>query len=201
MLSGLPELPVLGRLERPAPPERDLACGRYGASRTEEHGVPRDRRTGVARLSGYRGTHIEQVLNVRINAKAIHPVYHDVVDYKEYKFQTGGILADLMGGEPIPKKNKGSTAPALEAPGEILVFDAEGNLRVRNETDDIEEFRRALVPEPDPKSLPGAAGADQYSSGDAAELSGGSGYPGSSGYPGKGRSPRGSGGRSMSSGP
>jgi hypothetical protein len=120
----------------------------------------------------YRGS----TLNFAKDAKVIHPVNHDVVEFKEYKFQTDAIIADLMGGEAIPKKDKGSsTADALEAPGEILVFDAAGNLRVRNETDDIEDFRRVLVPEPDTKAPGGAAGADPY---------GASGAEGSSGYPG-----------------
>ncbi len=153
-----------------------------------------------AEESAYLGS----TLNFVKDAKVIHPVYHDVVDYKEYKFQTSGILADVMGGEPIPKKNKGSTAPALEVPGEILVFDAEGNLRVRNETDDIEEYRRALVPEPD-KTLPGGVpGGDPYSSGaegsDSPSYGGGVSGP----YPGSGSSPRGRssrGSRGMSSGP
>jgi hypothetical protein len=149
----------------------------------------------------YRGS----TLNFVKDAKVIHPLNHDVVEFKEYKFQTGGIIADLMGGEPIPKKDRGSSAAALEAPGEILVFDAAGNLRVRNETDDIEEFRRALVPEPDLKTLPGGApGDDPYGAGSAEGGYGPTGPAGMSmpGGPGgvRGRPPRGA-SRGSSSGP
>jgi len=147
-----------------------------------------------AEETAYRGS----TLNFTKDTKVIHPINHDPVDYKEYKFQTGGVVADLMGGEPIPKKNRSSTADPLTAPGELLIFDAQGNLRVRDEAEDIEEFRRQLVPEPDTKSLPaGAPGSDPYAAGgsDAPGYggSGGSAYPGSSGYPGMGgRGSRGS---------
>jgi|GEM_PF-1251691 hypothetical protein len=144
----------------------------------------------------YRGS----VLNFSKDAKVIHPLNHDVVDFKEYKFQTGAIIGDLAGGDSIPKRNKSNAADPLKAPGELVVIDEHGQLRVRHETDDIEEFRRRLVP-PEPKTPTPAEGAEGYGSyGETpgygppgAMRSSGPGYGGSSGGS---RPPRSSGGRS-----
>jgi len=131
--------------------------------------------------SAYRGS----ILNFVKEAKVIHPVNHDVVEFKDYKFQTNAIVADLMGGESIPKRDKKSSDP-LKAPGELLVVDAEGNLHVQNETDDIEDFRRLLVPEPKTPTTPAGAAGEGYPTGDPAESGGYNNYPGASG----GRRPR-----------
>ncbi|MCI0360768.1 MAG: hypothetical protein L0211_20005 [Planctomycetaceae bacterium] len=137
--------------------------------------------------TAYRGS----VLNFTKDSKVIHPVTHEVVDFKEYKFQTGGIVGDLDGGESIPKRNRSNSAEALKSPGELLVVDDQGRLRVRHETDDIEEFRRWLVP-PEPKVQAPADGAEGYGPGGYG--SGGYGPAGSSdgGYgPSGGRPTRG----------
>jgi hypothetical protein len=144
----------------------------------------------------YRGS----VLNFSKDSKVIHPLNHDVVDFKEYKFQTGAIVGDLAGGDSIPKRNKSNAADPLKAPGELVVIDEHGQLRVRHETDDIEEFRRWLVP-PEPKTPTPAEGAEGYST-----YGEGPGYgppgamrssaPGYGGSSGGSRPPRSSGGRS-----
>jgi hypothetical protein len=136
-----------------------------------------------AEEQAYRGS----ILNFVKDAKVIHPVNHDVVDMKEYKFQTNALVADLMGGESIPKRDKGKSSDPLTAPGELLVFDADGNLRVQNETDDIEAFRRLLVPEPKAPATPGGAEGGYAPTGMPGE-GGYGGYPEASG----GRRSRGS---------
>ena len=52
-----------------------------------------------------------------------------------------------MGGESIKKVDSG--AQALLAPGEILIFDPHGKLRVQDESLDIDYFRRYTVPKQD----------------------------------------------------
>jgi hypothetical protein len=139
-----------------------------------------------AEETAYRGS----TLNFSKDTQVIHPVDHVPVDYKEYKFQTGGVVADLMGGESIPKKNRSSTADPLTVPGELLVFDAQGKLRVRNEVEDVEEFRRHLVPEPEKSTVPaGAPGSDPYGAAGSSDADYGA-YGGSGGYGGSGRGGR-----------
>jgi hypothetical protein len=102
----------------------------------------------------YRGS----LLNFEQDAKVIHPITHEVVDLTKYNFQTDAIVADMEGGEVIPPLDRKNDKP-LTAPGEMLIFDASGNLHVQNETDDIDSFRRYLLPKEDPKAKqPGPAG-------------------------------------------
>jgi hypothetical protein len=91
----------------------------------------------------YRGS----ILNFVKDVDVIHPVTHQVVNLSKYTVATNAIVADILGGDEIPLLDKRSDKPPLTAPGELLIFDAEGNLHVQNETDDIEGFRRYLVPE------------------------------------------------------
>jgi hypothetical protein len=161
-----------------------------------------------AEVEVYRGS----ILNFVQDAKVIHPITHEVVPLDKYAFKTDAIVADLAGGEEIPPLDRKNDKPLL-APGEMLVFDAQGNLHVQDETDDVESFRRLLLPKPeenktgvgpDGSSLPesgaeGYGGYDEMMLGPAAGSrpssgrSGGPGGRGSSGGPGsRGRSsPRG----------
>lgn len=140
------------------------------------------------------------ILNFVQDAQVIHPVTHEIVDLEKYNFRTDAIVADLEGGETIPPIDRKNDEP-LKVPGELLIFDASGNLHVQNETDDIENYRVLLLPKPDPKApTPGSDGMMMGS--DGAGMPGG--YeslmtgPGSSGsVPArspKGRSKGGSGG-------
>ena len=80
-----------------------------------------------------------------------------------------------MGGETIKAINPSASAQPLTALGELLVVDANGNLHVQNEAEDIENYRRYAVPDP-PKNL------------QAANPDGGTPLPGSGeGRPARGR--------------
>jgi hypothetical protein len=78
----------------------------------------------------------------------------------------------MDGGEVVPPVDKKNDKP-LKSPGELLVFDAEGNLHVQNETDDIEAYRRYTIPKPqmmdpatdpnNPYGSPGSEGSDLLS--------------------------------------
>ena len=139
----------------------------------------------------YRGS----ILNFVEDAKVIHPVTHELLDLEKYKFQTGALVADLMGGEVVSGRNANLDEP-LRAPGELLVVDANGDLHVQDETTDIEQFRRYTPPKEEklPAGAPGADGYDPASGyGDAASSAPGYGMSGSSRSGGSGRAPRGKG--------
>jgi len=78
--------------------------------------------------------------------KVIHPVTKEVVDLDKYNIITNAMVADIMGGEPIRPIVTGSAAQTLTNIGEMLIMDAGGKLHVRNEADDILQFRRYTVP-------------------------------------------------------
>jgi hypothetical protein len=157
-----------------------------------------------AEVDVFRGS----ILNFVQDAKVIHPVTHEIVDLEKYNFRTDAIVADLDGGEVIPPLDRKNDEP-LKAPGEMLIFDATGNLYVQNETDDIESFRRFLLPKPDEKAPPagqdgmyGPEGSGGEPDGYDALMQG----PGSAGgapvrRSTKGRSSRGGSSGSSSSGP
>lgn len=56
-------------------------------------------------------------------------------------YTTGAVILDLNGGTPIPGKDR-----SLTSPGEILVLDADGSLRVHRELDDLAEYQRRKSP-------------------------------------------------------
>jgi hypothetical protein len=109
--------------------------------------------TKVVDVPAEVNVHRGSILNFVEDAQVIHPVTHEIVDLSKYAFSTNAIVADIMGGEEIPLLDKRTEKQPLVAPGELLIFDAEGNLHVQNETDDIEGFRRYLVPEPSEESV------------------------------------------------
>ena len=103
--------------------------------------------------SVYRGTW----LNMTQDVKVIHPVTKTLIDVEKHPVRTYGLVADLLGGEPIPTLDKGSPN-TVWAPAEMVVLDASGRLRVQNEVDDIENIRRFGIPKaPPPVSPDGGA--------------------------------------------
>jgi hypothetical protein len=89
--------------------------------------------------------------------KVIHPVTRQVIELAKEKFSTNVIVADLQGGEKITALDKVADH-ALVTPGEILTFDAAGNMHVQNEAMDIDTIRRIIIKKPDPATT--VAGAD-----------------------------------------
>jgi len=86
-------------------------------------------------------------LNFINDADVIHPVLGIVRKLEKHAFTTNAMVADMLGGETIPPLDRKNEHP-LQVPGEVLIFDEAGNLHVQNETDDVESFRRYLLPEP-----------------------------------------------------
>jgi hypothetical protein len=125
------------------------------------------------------------------DAKVIHPVTHEIVDLTKFTFKTDAIVADLVGGEKIPAVERGNDEP-LTAPGEMLVVDAAGNLHVQDETEDVEGFRRLLLPKEDPQAAVDLLNPDGSDSGGGAYQDMLRGPGGASGYPSSPGGPRGS---------
>jgi hypothetical protein len=101
------------------------------------------------------------VLNFTLDkTKVIHPVTKEVIELEKYPVVTDLLVADLMGGETIrPVPTALATPQSLTALGEMLVVDSQGNLRVQNEAQDIENIRRFAVPKEDPAAAKAAAAA------------------------------------------
>jgi hypothetical protein len=127
--------------------------------------------------------------------KVIHPVTRQIVELEKHPIRTNAVVADIQGGDKIPPLDRKSEN-TLVAPGEVLVVDPTGKIFVQNESDDIEAFRRYLVPKEDPNKP--ATGAPGMMPGDGmmpesydpyADMMG---PPG--GAPGRGRRGRGGGG-------
>jgi hypothetical protein len=122
--------------------------------------------------------HRGSIFNFVHDARVIHPVTHQVVDLPGYAFSTNAIVCDMMGGEEIPLLDKRSEKPKMIAPGEMLIIDSAGKLHVQDETDDIEAFRRFLIPEEPEQPTAAAGGASAEGFGDIL-----SGAPGAVGKP------------------
>jgi len=76
----------------------------------------------------------------------IHPALGEKRKVEKYSFQTNAVVADMRGGEDIPVVT-GEHSNNMKAPGEVLFVDAQGNMHVRDEVDDIEYFHRFIGPE------------------------------------------------------
>lgn len=87
-----------------------------------------------------------------------HPFTHQIKNIENFSSDTDWFIADIQGGENIGTKDE-----PIYAPGEFAIIDASGNLIIRNELDDADEFYRyTLKPKPEvqPESLEGAGDDD-----------------------------------------
>ena len=105
-------------------------------------------RTKVVDVPAEKEVVTGSVLNFEQDVDVIHPVFHSIVPIEKYPVVTGAIVADMRGGEEIPVALKNNENP-LTAPGEVLIFDASGNFHEQHESDDIDDFRRFLVQQPE----------------------------------------------------
>jgi hypothetical protein len=81
----------------------------------------------------YRGT----VLNFKAKADVIHPVTLQYRELDNFDFLTDRCVVDIRGGEELP----GSDKEPLAALGEYLVLTRTGELLVKDELDDYDEFQ------------------------------------------------------------
>jgi len=87
---------------------------------------------GVAK-DMYRGS----VVDFQGNPWVLDPVSLGFRQLPDYDLHTGAAVIDLFGGDQLPTKNRKSK---LRRPGEVLLIDGDGNLVVRSECDDADEY-------------------------------------------------------------
>jgi hypothetical protein len=83
--------------------------------------------------------------------KARNPIDKSIEEL-EVGFDSNILVLDIYGGKELSKKKHDTP---ITTPGEILLFDANGNMTVRNEMDDAAEYNESLVreePEKKPKA-------------------------------------------------
>jgi hypothetical protein len=79
------------------------------------------------------------ILNFNGPQRYAHPFTHVVQTIEEFNAQTNWFVADILGGELLPGSTK---EKPLRSPGEFALIDSQGNLIIRNELDDADEFYR-----------------------------------------------------------
>ena len=97
-------------------------------------------------------------LNFKTDAEVVHPIAGDFRKLKDYVLQTDAVVADILGGDDIQTLDSKVREEKMTVPGELLIIDADGNLLVQDESEDVEEFRRFVRPQED-KPKAGAAEA------------------------------------------
>jgi hypothetical protein len=100
------------------------------------------------------------VLNFAANADVLQPLTFAIKTLESHSFRTESFVVDLRGGEEI-FKDKDRTH-VLHSPGEFLVVNRKGELVVRNEIDDAEEYRRLLFIEDKPGGAASGSTASPY---------------------------------------
>jgi hypothetical protein len=111
-------------------------------------------------------------LNFTQNADVMHPVTSQLKTLEQYSFNLEGLVLDLRGGDPMIVEEDGDEKRTLAAPGEFMMFDRHGNLIVRHEVRDMEEYRRLLFIEETAQTSAGSMMGSGYEGG----LDMGSGY-------------------------
>lgn len=86
----------------------------------------------------YRGT----IANVTEQAVKVKDPQSNAVKSLTRDFHSNILLLDIYGGWDLPGKRR---IPAITAPGELLIMDANGNMTVRNELDDQAQYERSIV--------------------------------------------------------
>jgi hypothetical protein len=95
-------------------------------------------------VPGERTVRRGSFLNFEQNADVMHPVTTQLKTLEDYRFNSRGLVLDMRGGEVLMVDEDGDEKIELSAPAEFMLFDAKGNLIVRNEVNDIEDYRRLL---------------------------------------------------------
>jgi hypothetical protein len=92
------------------------------------------------------------VLNFEKEVEVYHPSKLVVAPIGKHTFKTDAIVVDFTGGSDIPPVGRADTK--VQEPCQMLLVDKSGNLRVLEETDDIEGFRRYLPPKLEAPPMP-----------------------------------------------
>ncbi len=107
------------------------------------------------------------VLNFSGTYQYAHPFTHVVKNIDGFNTRTDWFVADIQGGEELPGSTKENP---LFSPGEFAIIDAKGNLVIRNEIEDFDDFYRfTLAPK---KEKTAASGSASGSADDTEDLTG-----------------------------
>ncbi|TVS09040.1 MAG: hypothetical protein EA424_27895, partial [Planctomycetaceae bacterium] len=131
-----------------------------------------------AEVPGERTVRRGSFLNFTQDADVMHPVTTQLKTLEEYRFNSRGLVVDMRGGEVLIVDDDGGEKKELRSPAEFMLFDARGNLIVRNEVNDTEDYRRLLFIE----DAGPTAGAGMFGSGYEGGTDMGFGSPGMEGY-------------------
>jgi hypothetical protein len=116
-------------------------------------------------VDGFRGT----CLNFIAKADVIHPVTLVYKTLPDYEFLTDHIIADIRGGEEFQINDKEDPLATI---GEYAYFDEQGRLKVRNELDDLENYKKLAMPEPPPAVAGAGMGGMEYGGAEAMGMPG-----------------------------
>lgn len=103
------------------------------------------------------------VLNFKQDVAVPHPLTNVLKTVKEHQFKTDAFVVDIRGGVPLNVAEDMAEEPVL-TPGEFAVVDANGQLIIRNELDDIEDYRRFTYREDKVKKAAAATTDDSMDS-------------------------------------
>ena len=101
-----------------------------------------------------RGT----VANFTTDTEYLRPAENSLVELT-HAYNTNSVVVDIAGGQQLPSSVRGA---ALTAPGEVLVLDAQGNLTLRNELDDLNGYKANTFRPPTSDQERGIRGEDDY---------------------------------------
>ena len=87
-----------------------------------------------APLDGVRGA----VAYRKLNAEVVNPVDLSVKQLPDAVVDAGVVVVDIAGGQELAVSRK---ADPLDAPGEMLIFDGNGGLKVLDDLDDFNRYR------------------------------------------------------------
>lgn len=108
----------------------------------------------------YRGS----VLDFEQDADVLHPLTHQLKTIEKFRFETGALVVDMTGGELLFQDKKKENE--LHAPSEVAVVDGDGNFVVRDETEDVEDYRRVLFIEETPPGMSSPSMGTPYGGGE-----------------------------------
>lgn len=89
--------------------------------------------------------------------EVMHPAKGELLKSPVQLVSTNAVVVDILGGEPLVGFRDPETNANFQAPGEVLVMDSSGKLRVSDENASVEEFRRYAVIETPKKGRRSAA--------------------------------------------
>jgi len=115
--------------------------------------------TMAAETEVERGT----FLNFTHDTDVLHPQILRILRLEQRKFDPNALVLDMQGGERLPGGDRNNP---LLAPGEMLMVDAMGNLRVQKETEDTEDYRKHMLIDDAPATGTGLEGGAMYPGGE-----------------------------------